>query len=86
MRLVFCRKYQQELEGLEKPPFPGAIGEELYKHVSAKAWSEWQQYQIMIINERSLNMANKEDRKFISQQMQEFLSNGNFVKVTGYQQ
>ena len=23
-RTVFCRKYKQELEGLDQPPYPGA--------------------------------------------------------------
>ena len=40
-RTVFCRKYQQELEGLPNPPFPGPKGQDIYDNVSAKAWQEW---------------------------------------------
>ena len=29
-RMVFCRKYQQELEGLDAAPLPGKQGEEIF--------------------------------------------------------
>ncbi len=35
-RTVFCRKYQEELEGLDFPPMPGKKGQELYDTVSKK--------------------------------------------------
>ena len=37
-RTVFCRKHQQELEGLDKPPFPGPKGQDIYENVSRAAW------------------------------------------------
>ncbi len=64
-RLVMCRKYQEELPGLDRPPYPGAKGQDIYDHVSRKAWEEWQKHQTMLINERRLNMMNAEDRKFL---------------------
>lgn len=51
-RTVFCRKYKQELEGLERPPYPGALGQEIYDNVSKKAWQEWTDHQTMLINEK----------------------------------
>ena len=30
-RTVFCRKYQEELEGLDFPPMPGKKGEDIEK-------------------------------------------------------
>ncbi len=44
---VFCRKYQQDLEGLEKPPFPGPKGQDIYDNVSRQAWQEWLQHQTL---------------------------------------
>ena len=39
-RTVNCRKYQEELPGLERPPYPGAKGEDIYNNVSKKAWDD----------------------------------------------
>ena len=64
-RTVHCRKYNEELPGLDRPPYPGAKGQDIYDNVSKKAWDEWQAHQTMLINERRLNMMNAEDRKFL---------------------
>lgn len=50
-RQVFCRKYQQELEGLDFAPFPGAKGQEFFETVSKQAWQEWLKHQTTLINE-----------------------------------
>ncbi len=55
-RTVFCRKYQQELEGLDFPPMPGKKGQEIWENVSKKAWEEWQNQQTMLINEKHLSL------------------------------
>ena len=34
MRTVHCRRYQEDLEGLDKPPLPGAKGQDIYESVS----------------------------------------------------
>lgn len=83
-RTVYCRKYQQELPGLERPPYPGAKGQDIYEHVSQKAWDAWQQHQTMLINERRLNMMNAEDRKFLQQELDNFLSGEETAQVEGY--
>ncbi|MEQ8517272.1 MAG: oxidative damage protection protein, partial [Chromatocurvus sp.] len=49
-RTVICRKYREELEGLDKPPFPGPRGEDIFENVSKKAWDAWQANQTMLIN------------------------------------
>ena len=41
-RTVMCRKYQEELPGLERPPYPGAKGQDIFEHISQKAWADWQ--------------------------------------------
>ena len=41
-RSVFCKKYQQELEGLDAPPYPGPKGQDVFENVSAQAWQEWE--------------------------------------------
>jgi Fe-S cluster biosynthesis and repair protein YggX len=81
---VFCRKYQQELEGLVTAPFPGARGQDIFSNVSLKAWQEWQAHQVRLINEKALSMANTEHRKFLQEEMDKFLSNQEFAKAEGY--
>ncbi|MEK9542030.1 MAG: oxidative damage protection protein, partial [Luminiphilus sp.] len=51
-RTVFCKYYQEELEGLDRPPLPGPKGQELFEQVSKKAWQAWQSEQTMLINEK----------------------------------
>ncbi|WP_152205218.1 oxidative damage protection protein [Marinobacter changyiensis] len=83
-RTVLCRKYNEELEGLDMPPMPGKKGEEIYKTVSKKAWQEWQSQQTMLINEKHLNMMDPNSRKYLQAQMERFLSNEPFDKAEGY--
>ncbi|MFR0692335.1 oxidative damage protection protein [Enterobacterales bacterium AE_CKDN230030158-1A_HGKHYDSX7] len=83
-RLVMCRKYKEELPGLDRAPYPGAKGQDIYEHVSKKAWDEWQKHQTMLINERRLNMMNAEDRKFLTVEMDKFLSGEEYAQAEGY--
>ena len=83
-RTVHCRKYNEQLPGLDRPPYPGAKGQDIYDNVSKKAWDEWQAHQTMLINERRLNMMNAEDRKFIQAEMDKFLSGEDYAKADRY--
>ncbi len=83
-RTVFCQKYQETLEGLDKPPYPGPLGQKIYDSVSKKAWQEWTDHQTMLINEKHLNMMDPASRKFLQEQMQKFLSNESFEQAEGY--
>ena len=83
-RTVHCRKYHEDLPGLDRPPYPGAKGEEIYNQVSKKAWDDWQKHQTMLINERRLNMMNSEDRKFLQAEMDKFLSGEEYAQADGY--
>lgn len=83
-RTVFCRKYQQELEGLAQPPFPGPKGQDVFEHVSQKAWGEWLKHQTMLINEKHLNMMEKETRQYLMEQMEKFLSGSEYDQAEGY--
>jgi Fe-S cluster biosynthesis and repair protein YggX len=83
-RTVFCSRLQQELPGLDAPPFPGPKGQEVYETVSAQAWQEWQDLQTMLINEKGLNMMDKEARKYLSEQRDKFLSGAEVDRAEGY--
>ena len=83
-RTVFCRRLQQDLPGLEAPPFPGPKGQEVYETVSAQAWNEWQELQTMLINEKHLNMMDKEARRYLNDQRDKFLAGEASDKADGY--
>ncbi|KPY36655.1 oxidative damage protection protein [Pseudomonas syringae] len=83
-RTVMCRKYKEELPGLERAPYPGTKGEDIFNHVSQKAWADWQKHQTLLINERGLNMMNAEDRKFLQTEMDKFLSGEEYAQAEGY--
>ena len=83
-RMVFCRKFQQNMEGLTKPPYPGSKGQDLYENVSKKAWMEWMKHQTMLINEKQLTMVDPEARKYLNEQLSKFMSGDDYDKADGY--
>jgi len=83
-RMVFCRKFQQELEGLARPPFPGPKGQDIYDNISKKAWDEWLAHQTMLINEKHLNMMDMGARTYLSEQMTRFFSGEEYDQAEGY--
>ena len=83
-RIVFCKKYQKEMSGLENPPYPGPKGEEIFRTVSSKAWQEWLNHQKMLINERQINLTNKSSRNWLNNQMDLFFSNKDYSKPEGF--
>ncbi len=40
-RMVKCVKLGRELPGLDKPPFPGTLGQRIFEHVSKQAYDMW---------------------------------------------
>ena len=83
-RLIFCRKYKEELEGLDTPPYPNAKGQDIYNNISKKAWQEWMAHQTMLINEKRLNMMDMGNRIYLSEQMTKFLSGEAYDQAEGY--
>ncbi len=83
-RTVFCRKYQQEMEGLDVPPYPGAKGQDLFANISKQAWQEWMAHQTLLINENRLNMMDIGARTYLSEQMEKFFSGKEVDQADGY--
>ena len=84
MRTVNCIKYKQPLEGLDRPPYPGAKGQEIFDTISKKAWIEWTNHQTMIINEKHLNMMDPKSRALLQEEMEKFMGDEDYAKVEGY--
>ena len=83
-RLVVCSKFKRELLGLERPPFPGPKGQQLFETVSQQAWQQWQEHQTRLINEKHLVMSKADDRRYLGEQMTLFLSDADFDQAEGY--
>lgn len=74
-RTVHCKKLNQDLPGLDKPPFGGEVGKQIYENISKQAWSMWKDdMQIKVLNEYRLNMADKDDYQKLVDQMLLFLN------------
>jgi Fe-S cluster biosynthesis and repair protein YggX len=83
-RTVLCRKHQQELPGLDAPPFPGPKGQEIFDNVSKQAWEEWKTHQTMLINEKHLSLADPQARKYLQEEMGKFLAGEDYDQAEGY--
>lgn len=83
-RMVFCRKYQQDMEGLERPPYPGPKGQDIYDNVSQQAWQEWLKHQTMLINEKRLNMMDPETQTYLKGEFDKFLAGDDVEQPEGY--
>ena len=81
---VFCRKYQENLPAMDRAPYPGIKGEEIFSTVSKKAWLEWLQLQTMLINEKQLDLSEKSSRDYLNKQLENFLDNKKTDKAEGF--
>ena len=68
-----CAKLGAELPALERPPFPGKLGQRVYDEISKYAYSLWQDQARLIINHYGLNMADPRSQEFLFEQMESFL-------------
>ena len=71
-RTVQCVLLGQEAEGLDRPPYPGELGQRIYENVSKQAWQRWLGHQTMLINEYRLVVIEPEAREFLRTQMEQF--------------
>ena len=71
-RMVNCVKLGRELPGLEKPPYPGELGQRIYDNVSQQAWEMWLQQATILLNHYGLSLADERAQEFMRTQMEEF--------------
>lgn len=83
-RTVFCEYLNKEAPGLDFQLYPGDLGKKIFNSISKEAFALWQAKQIMLINEKKLNMMNQEHRQFLEAQMEAFLFKGEDVEIEGY--
>jgi Fe-S cluster biosynthesis and repair protein YggX len=83
-RTVFCVRLKKEAEGLRFQLYPGELGKRIFDNISQQAWSEWQQKQTMLLNEKKLNMMDENDRIFLEQEMVKYLFEGEDIVIEGF--
>jgi Fe-S cluster biosynthesis and repair protein YggX len=83
-RTVRCVKLGREAEGLDFPPYPGALGQRIFESVSKEAWKQWLEQQKMLVNENRLNLADKKARDYLSRQMEQHFFGGGADVASGY--
>ena len=83
-RIVNCHYLKKDAEGLDFQLYPGEIGKRIFDNISKEAWALWQKKQIMLINEKKLNMMNVEHRQLLESAMLEFLFEGKAIEIEGY--
>ena len=83
-RMVHCTKLNKEAEGLDQPPYPGELGQRIYDSISKEAWSLWIKQQTILMNEYRLTPIDPEHRKFLEQQMEQFLFGGGSDMPEGF--
>ncbi len=84
-RMVQCVMLKREAPGLDRPPYPGALGQRLFEHVSREAWQRWIQHQIMLINEYRLSPVEPKARQFLEAEMEKFFFGAGATRPEGYQ-
>jgi len=83
-RMVQCVKLNKEAEGLERPPYPGELGQKIFDSVSKEAWDLWVKQQTILMNENRLTPIDPEHRKFLEEQMEQFLFGGGSDMPAGF--
>ena len=83
-RMVNCVKLGREAEGLDRLPYPGALGQRIFENVSKEAWQGWLKYQTMQVNENRLNLADPRARKYLMEQTERHFFGQGAEVASGY--
>lgn len=83
-RTVHCVKLGREAEGMDRPPYPGELGQRIYEQVSKDGWQMWLRHQTMLINENRLNVMEPQARKFLQEEMEKFFFAGGSAAPAGF--
>ena len=75
-RTVHCVLLKREAPGLDRLPYPGALGQRIYENVSREGWERWRSHQTMLMNEYRLTPIDPKARKFLEEEMEKFFFGG----------
>jgi Fe-S cluster biosynthesis and repair protein YggX len=84
-RMVQCAVLKREAPGLDRPPYPGELGQRIFASVSKEAWAQWLKHQTMLINEYRLTPIEPKARKFLEAEMEKFFFGAGSQAPEGFQ-
>jgi Fe-S cluster biosynthesis and repair protein YggX len=70
---IQCVRCQKQGQPLPYAPFRNDLGERIQREICQTCWSEWLQYQTMLINHYGLNLREAEAKQFLTDQTERFL-------------
>jgi Fe-S cluster biosynthesis and repair protein YggX len=73
MAELHCTRCGKTNPAIERPPFPGAIGQRIVTEICVECWGQWLKQQTMLINHNGLNVMDPQARNFLKANMQAFL-------------
>ena len=82
--IIHCKKLDKDAPQLARQPYPGAIGERIYREISQEAWEMWLAHQTMLINENRLSLVDPEARRFLNEELQKFFFGEGSTKPKEY--
>lgn len=80
-RIIHCIKLGVDAEGLDRPPYPGSLGQRIFENASKKAWAEWIEHQTRLINEYRLSLSSPDARKFLAAEMEKYFFGGELAQT-----
>jgi Fe-S cluster biosynthesis and repair protein YggX len=83
-RIVHCALLKHDAPGLDRPPYPGPLGQRIFEQISKEGWERWRSHQIMLINEYRLVPVEPKARKFLEEEMEKFLFGGGSSKPEAF--
>jgi len=85
MNTVKCILLEEELESLDRAPYPGELGKKILDNVSKQGWQKWLEFQTMLINENNLNLMDPGAQSYLKEQLEKFfLDRDNIDQIQGY--
>jgi Fe-S cluster biosynthesis and repair protein YggX len=84
-RNVHCVLLTREAPGLDRPPYPGELGQRIFNEVSREAWAAWVRHQTMLINEYRLTPVDPKARKFLEEEMGKYFFGSGSEKPKEFQ-
>lgn len=70
---VKCARCGETKPGLDRPPYPDALGREIQERVCADCWDACKAVQVMVINEHRLDLSDPRAQEILEKTTREFL-------------
>ncbi len=70
---VECARCSRQAPGATGVFYGGALGEAIRARTCADCWAEWQEAEVMVINELRLNFMDPKSQDVLAEQLRQFL-------------